>query len=126
MANGTIAFDTLQTSDALNTGTSKTLDTSYIFNGVNKSWHWSSEPGNLSDSFNIASATDQGTGDNFITFTSNMSNATYPMPSAAQYNDISAMDESHIATNGFRHNTLTHAGSKNDSKHWAGILGDLA
>ena len=36
MANGTIAFDTLTTSDSVNTGTEKSIDTSYIFNGVAK------------------------------------------------------------------------------------------
>ena len=38
MANGTIAFDTLQTSDSVNTGTIKSIDTSYVFNGSSKSW----------------------------------------------------------------------------------------
>ena len=36
MANGTIAFDTLTTSDSVNTGTEKSIDTSYFFNGVAK------------------------------------------------------------------------------------------
>ena len=39
MANGTIAFDTLTTSDSVNTGTEKSIDTSYIFNGVVKVWY---------------------------------------------------------------------------------------
>jgi len=103
-----------------------TNKTTNLQSGIAKAWHWSTEPGSNSDTFNVASSTDQGTGDNFITFTNGMTNATYPMPSAAQYNDISAMDEGHIATTGFRHNTLTHAGSKNDSKCWAVIFGDLA
>ena len=30
MANGTIAFDTLTTSDSVNTGTEKSIDTSYF------------------------------------------------------------------------------------------------
>ena len=38
MANGTIAFDTLTTSDQVNTSTEKSIDTSYIFNGVAKAW----------------------------------------------------------------------------------------
>ena len=38
MANGTIAFDTLTTSDSVNTGTEKSIDTSYLFNGVAKQW----------------------------------------------------------------------------------------
>ena len=32
MANGTIAFDTLTTSDSVNTGTEKSIDTSYLLN----------------------------------------------------------------------------------------------
>ena len=32
MAHGTIAFDTLTTSDQVKTGTEKSVDTSYIFN----------------------------------------------------------------------------------------------
>ena len=38
MANGTIAFDTLTTSDQAKSGTEKSVDTSYIFNGVAKVW----------------------------------------------------------------------------------------
>ena len=33
MANGTIAFDTLQTSDSKGSSTEKSVDTSYIYNG---------------------------------------------------------------------------------------------
>ena len=36
MANGTIAFDTLTTSDSVNTGTEKSIDTSYLLNGTCK------------------------------------------------------------------------------------------
>ena len=38
MANGTIAFDTLTTSDSVKSGTEKSINTSYIYNGVNKFW----------------------------------------------------------------------------------------
>ena len=38
MANGTIAFDTLTTSDSVKSSTEKSIDTSYIFNGVAKAW----------------------------------------------------------------------------------------
>ena len=39
MAYGTLKFDTLTTSDSVNTSTDKSLNTSYIFNGVPKSWN---------------------------------------------------------------------------------------
>ena len=38
MANGTIAFDTLTTSDQVNTGTEESIDTSYLLNGSAKHW----------------------------------------------------------------------------------------
>ena len=63
VAHGTIAFDTLTTSDQVNTGTEKSLDTSYIFNGVAK--HWGRTPADgasVHDSFNLASLTDFATG----------------------------------------------------------------
>ena len=40
MANGTIAFDTLTTSDSVNTGTEKSIDTSYLLNGSCKAWNF--------------------------------------------------------------------------------------
>ena len=64
VAHGTIAFDTLTTSDQVNTGTEKSLDTSYIFNGTLKSWLNMNGQSTIAinDSFNIASITDNGTG----------------------------------------------------------------
>ena len=68
VAHGTIAFDTLTTSDQVNTGTEKSIDTSYIFNGVAKAWcDYDSAGTTFNDSFNMTSATDNGTGD--YTFT---------------------------------------------------------
>ena len=79
MANGTIAFDTLTTSDQVNTGTTKSIDTSYIFNGVAK--HWVNFEGDgtvaVSDSFNNASITDNATGKYTLANTNSFSNATY-------------------------------------------------
>ena len=79
MANGTIAFDTLQTSDSANTGTSKTLDTSYIFNGVSKAWVnlQGTDTFAIRDSFNLTSATDNGTGDYTFAYTTNMANDNF-------------------------------------------------
>jgi len=79
MANGTIAFDTLTTSDSKNTNTEKSIDTSYILNGVAK--HWVSfdplNSNNMDDSFNNASVTDNGTGNFTFTNTNNMGNANH-------------------------------------------------
>jgi len=85
MANGTIAFDTLTTSDQVNTGTEKSIDTSYIFNGVAKVWikfDMSSSFTN-EDSFNVSSLDDDGAGDFGLNFSNNMANANYPAPASA-------------------------------------------
>ena len=58
MANGTIAFDTLTTSDQVNTGTEKSIDTSYLFNAIPKLWvHFdgSATGAAAQDSFNLSS-----------------------------------------------------------------------
>ena len=74
MAHGTIAFDTLTTSDQVNTGTAKSIDTSYIFNGIPKQWsNYAGSGTTFRDSFNTASATDNGTGQYTITLTNAMS-----------------------------------------------------
>ena len=78
MANGTIAFDTLTTSDQVNTGTEKSIDTSYIFNGVAKAWAFKVSAGTgLTDSFNMSSIDDDGTGDYGLNFTNAFSSVTY-------------------------------------------------
>ena len=79
MAFGNLKFDTLTTSDAKNTSTEKSLDTSYIFNGVAKGWtHFQGTSTAASiDGFNISSIDYDGTGDYGLHFTNSMSNATY-------------------------------------------------
>jgi hypothetical protein len=85
MANGTIAFDTLTTSDTANTGTEKSIDTSFIFNGVAKSWCnlQGKSTASIVDSFNTASMTDEGTGLYNTVFTNNMVNDDYCATGAA-------------------------------------------
>ena len=79
MAHGTIAFDTLTTSDQVNTGTEKSIDTSYIYNGVAKSWcnYASASSFTINDTFNVTSVTDGGAGAGQPQFTNNMANANY-------------------------------------------------
>ena len=87
MANGTIAFDTLTTSDSVNTGTEKSIDTSYIFNGVAKAWIQLDGSGTIStrDSFNMGSTTDNGTGNYSFTFSNNMNAADYAISNGGNY-----------------------------------------
>ena len=77
MANGTIAFDTLTTSDSVKTGIEKSINTSYVFNGVLKAWSQVKVHSTLGDSFNVASVTDQGTGQSNDNFTNAFANTDY-------------------------------------------------
>jgi|TARA_Y100000289_G_scaffold64038_1_gene75313 hypothetical protein len=87
MANGTIAFDTLTTSDSVNTGTEKSVNTSYIFNGVNKQWvNYSMDAASIRDSFNTTSITDNGTGDFSVTIANNMATVDYVTAVDGNYN----------------------------------------
>ena len=83
MAFGTLAFDTLQTSDSKKTGTNKTLDTSYLYNGSAKAWA-AMDPNVLDESYNFSSLTDQGTGDFDYNFTSLMASEHFSATGAKQ------------------------------------------
>ena len=74
MANGTIAFDTLQTSGQI-TGTARSIDADYLLNGSGKFWILHNDGATVSNSFNHSSMTAHGTGGYSNTFTNNMSGA---------------------------------------------------
>ena len=78
MANGTIAFDTLTTSDSkgtanLSANVERSIDTSYILHGVCKQWtSFNQETPAVFNSFNLSSMTDRTTGKTQHNFTSVM------------------------------------------------------
>ena len=76
MANGTIAFDTLQTSGQIS-GTARSLDTDFVVNGSAK--HWINFTGEstptVRDSLNTGSITDNGTGDFTNAYTNSFNTA---------------------------------------------------
>jgi len=75
MANGTIAFDTLTTSGQIS-GTAVSVDADYLAYGSAKAWAaLNGSTFGLKDSFNITSATDNGTGDYTFTIANDMANA---------------------------------------------------
>jgi len=78
MTNGTIAFDTLTTSDTVKTGTEKSIDTSYLFNGSCKAWSLYNHSTEVTlDSFNQSSAVDTSTGIFTWTVTNNFSSTNW-------------------------------------------------
>tara|TARA_Y100000004_G_scaffold98919_1_gene110806 strand:+ start:145 stop:549 length:405 start_codon:yes stop_codon:yes gene_type:complete len=134
MANGTIAFDTLTTSDQANTGTEKSIDTSYLFNGVAKAWCFlDGYDAEINDSFNLSHETDEGTGAHQVSFTNNMNNATFAIANNRARNDDGrgAYDEmtcNDKATDGFSLNTAQTANNNGQDNRVldAIVMGDLA
>ena len=137
MANGTIAFDTLTTSDQVNTGTEKSIDTSYLFNGVAKVWINFNGTGTIAtrDSFNVTSITDDATGRYTITIANDMSNANYSSVAGGCANETTANNQQARqgpAVNNFATGSIqTHCGSNTYAQDdWdivtAEISGDLA
>ena len=83
MANGTIAFDTLQTSGQI-TGTAKSLDTDYVVNGAVKAWGYlNGDNTTFFDSFGMSSASDEAAGDINFTLANAMSSTSYVVVGAA-------------------------------------------
>ena len=127
MANGTIAFDTLTTSDSVNTGTEKSIDTSYIFNGVAKVWQQAQGDSTVTDSFNVSSMTDSGTGTFTTNFANNMVNAFYSGLSTGMSGDhlISNVSNTQAGQCRFDHYNQSN-GSIDTGLHCVAIFGDLA
>ena len=84
MANGTIAFDTLQTSGQID-GTAKSVDTDYVVNGSARAWcHLDLNTENtIDDSFNNSSITDSSTGRFLVTNSSAMASISYIITASA-------------------------------------------
>ena len=131
MANGTIAFDTLQTSGQI-TGTAKSVDTDYVVSGSAKAWlHIPSGAAStisISDSLNVTSIADGGTGIYTPSYTNNMLNATYQASLASQrganYPDHPTIDNLTTST---MQMAQTNASAYVDSAiYTASIHGDLA
>ena len=127
MANGTIAFDTLQTSGQI-TGTAKSVDTDFVVNGSAK--HWCSLNGTgtiaIRDSFNNASIADGGNGTYVI-------NSTNPFATAGDQCVASAIVANQMNLDSTPTATAVTVVSKNtsntntDSAHVSvSCLGDLA
>tara|TARA_R100000700_G_scaffold25956_1_gene32757 strand:+ start:165 stop:560 length:396 start_codon:yes stop_codon:yes gene_type:complete len=87
MANGTIAFDTLQTSGQID-GTARSIDTDYLLNGSAKAWFHIVSGGAstiaLGDSFNATSISDGGTGIYNFNINNDMANAVYSLTVSSQ------------------------------------------
>jgi len=128
MANGTIAFDTLQTSGQI-TGTAKSVNTDYVVNGVSKVWiNFNGSSFGTADSFNVTSITDNGTGDYYVTIASDMVNANYCTTTAGRISGgISCNDAGENTSGRIAIGALDSGGSRDDPDTvCAAVDGDLA
>jgi len=86
MANGTIAFDTLQTSGQID-GTARSIDTDYLLMGTNKAWSnivYTSAAPVIRDSFNSSSVADTQGGEFTVSLSNNMANDAYVCVAATE------------------------------------------
>tara|TARA_B100000963_G_C22371251_1_gene555952 strand:- start:29 stop:418 length:390 start_codon:yes stop_codon:yes gene_type:complete len=129
MANGTIAFDTLQTSGQIS-GTAKSVDTDFVVNGSARNWIKYNQSGTIAinDSFNVASITDETTGTTTVTFTSAMINASYSIKGQNSENALhTQVVSANQATSAYRQRTLDGGGSlTDDTAVYGDTHGDLA
>ena len=130
MANGTIAFETLTTSDSKNTGTEKSIDTSYLYNGVNKFWMQTQGDlitDNIQDSFNSSTVTDIGTGFINTNFTNSFANTGYATSNIGMNGDHILNGANEIFTNTCRFSHYNQSNSSVDPGVAAYIaVGDIA
>ena len=125
MANGTIAFDTLTTSDQVNTGTEKSIDTSYIFNSIPKMWVHAHQH-ESQDSFNIASSTDVGTGDFTFTATNLLVDRNACCFGSNQTSRVRFGHYINPLSNGFNVQPSNSSSSQVDDDTCTALIGDLA
>ena len=132
MANGTIAFDTLQTSGQIS-GTAKSVDTDFIVSGSPKHWvNIDGDTPSARDSFNNASLTDNGNGNYTITRTNNFSAVNYCCQgggnsSASGDGRITALDEATLSTSANEIFNRSDANGVQDDAHVnISFLGDLS
>ena len=100
MANGTIAFDTLQTSGQID-GTARSIDTDYLLNGSSKVWsnYVTASSFSINDSFNYASITDSGAGFATHNFTNAFANALFSYVGLAEVSSADAVTVIGYTTN---------------------------
>ena len=131
MANGTIAFDTLQTSGQID-GTARSIDTDYLLNGSAKCWinyDATASSDYTRDSFNVASTTDNAVGEHDISFSNVMANVNHAGVTNGHRDDNQAISIIHYGqSNLFRFKLNAHtSGTNSDSDATFGaIFGELA
>ena len=96
--------------------------------GLCKAWADAENDASLNDSLNIASGTDNGTGDYVYAFTNAMNAALYASLMSGSYANITQFDNGEQAASSYTVRGFSRADSLTASDHpnHSGIFGDLA
>ena len=102
--------------------------TTNLQQGLAKAWVQGTVAAVLSDSNNISSGTDNGTGDYTYAFTNNMANANYGITTGVLYASLSTFDSNETAVGSFNIRCFTRADSltASDNPNASAVHGDLA
>ena len=102
--------------------------TTNLQQGLAKAWLQATGGAALSDSLNIASSTDDGTGTYSYTLTNNMGNNQWSMTTNAMAGEISQIRNVTLLTNIIRNHVYSRADSFTpaDQRHFITLHGDLA
>ena len=91
-----------------------------------KCWYLDSEGGSSLDSFNVASNTDNGTGDYTKGFTNNFSSDNFSPPAASAQNTSYFVINKSRATSSVTTMNIMHNNTGSDGRQACNICGDLA
>ena len=131
MANGTIAFDTLQTSGQID-GTARSIDTDYLLNGSAKCWinyDATASSDYTRDSFNVSSTSDNGTGEHDVSFSNVMGNVNFTSVTNGHRDDnqsISTFQYGDATKFRFKLNAFSSSTNTDSDSAFAAIFGELA
>ena len=107
---------------------------SYVAEGSGKEWHYfdGNTSNTIRDSFNLSSATDQGTGDYLFFYTNNMNSAFYCQTNFSQWTDpasgnaYSVDGAGNVETTRCRHLHYENGSLADPQQRFINIQGDLA
>ena len=131
MANGTIAFDTLQTSGQID-GTARSIDTDYLLNGSAKCWinyDATASSDYTRDSFNVSSTSDNNTGEHDVSFSNVMGNVNFTSVTNGHRDDnqsISTFQYGDATKFRFKLNAFSSSTNTDSDSAFAAIFGELA
>ena len=131
MANGTIAFDTLQTSGQID-GTARSIDTDYLLNGSAKCWinyDATASSDYTRDSFNVSSTSDNNTGEHDVSFSNVMGNVNFTSVTNGHRDDnqsISTFQYGDATKFRFKLNAFSSGTNTDSDSAFGAIFGDLA